>query len=473
MKQQFKQVCSALLLVLLGASSFAQEGAKLAQLRSIYEDSLAKCEWQYKEGVGDWPASYAKAIATLQAKMQRAGNLDGWSATNKELTRFKEESRITDDIIEKSPAMIRGIQRDYKNRRESYDVDRCKSIISLKDKYVARLSSLQKSLTRAGKIDEAFSVRSEIERVRKSEVVTAAEFMLADYEAARPDAGRENVIAESEPADHDDEEDEPVKQTGTVVTSGGITVYPAGALPPADTKRVYRRRSLRTSPHSPPTRSVSVGTWEMTGKKTERNGSQTITLDDSFVRLSLRTTRSGLREENVRIYLQHYTKPAGAPSKKIRPSPASVKSVELPFLDNDTVYLDFPKVTAKSVRIAGRRVTGNKHYGFIVSVYDKNGGILYQGTPVSQLRDFAGAQAPGFSSVDVVRSPAARGKTGPADFTPPPEIEINEGPLAAARREFFRALNAHRANPQDQEIKKAYDLACKEFHRVRAEQRGK
>ncbi|MBC8453477.1 hypothetical protein H8D64_00300 [PVC group bacterium] len=208
----------------------------------------------------------------------------------------------------------------------------------------------------------------------------------------------------------------------------------------------------------------------MTSKTTERDGHSKTVTDASSVRLSVRLRSNENKEENLRIYVQHYQKPANARLKRIDPSPLDAKGVELSVLDNEAIYLDFPEVTAKVVQ-QHRHVSGNKLYGFIVSIYDKNGEILYQASPVSSLRNIAKPQEPAFSGMDLRGAEAnfvENNNNKPENELPQAAIRISEGPLSDARKRFFRALNAHRANPQNQKLKDEYDEALKAFHHARA-----
>ena len=247
MKQYTKYIQFVFWAVFFVTASRLCANSELEKSQSIFEDSLAKCELRYKEGLNNWPTDYTEAISTFRAKAQQAGNLEVWSIANKELLRFEKTPKITNEIIEDSSPLIRKIQQDYKSRYDNLSLDRCKSIVLLRDKYTSHLLLLQRSLTKAGEIEEAFRIRSEIERVSKLAVVTAAEFVLADYAANTSGDRPESETLNNQGNILEKDEAEPVEQAEEVVTIAGVTVYPTGNIPPHDSKLVFKRRTLKTS----------------------------------------------------------------------------------------------------------------------------------------------------------------------------------------------------------------------------------
>jgi len=442
----------------------AQDETRLDQLRTIYETSMAKCEEEHRQRVENWPKEYAAAVAALQSRVQKAGDLNGWSATNEELIRFRTDPNITDEDIANAPQIIQQLQQEFKKRREMYDVERAKKIVDLNEKYVSYLSSLQKSLTQGGQIDQAFAVRSEISKVGTSDRVAAAKFSLADHEASSPAAPPVSpapvVTAPNKP--------QPVAaQQDVVVTASGIHVYPAGDTPPRKSGETYARKSLTRSTHSPMTRAVYVSAYERTQVSTKELGDlHTMTTSDLSVRLTVRAASEKDSLQRVRIYVQFFGKDAGSLSTRSEPAVGELRAVELPALKTDAIYLDFPAVSQESIRHR-RHTRGRKHYGYVVSVFSSEGKLLYQGASVSGLRSLAVADMPSFSDVDQLEEQQHDTGRQETRHDVPRFLKRSDAPMDAVRREFFHALNAHRANPQDVELKVKYHEALKKFEMLR------
>jgi hypothetical protein len=68
----------------------------------------------------------------------------------------------------------------YEDCTREADRRRNRGIVNLAGRYAAQLEEVKKERTRRGDIEGALGVKEEIERVRASRIVTAAEFALAD-----------------------------------------------------------------------------------------------------------------------------------------------------------------------------------------------------------------------------------------------------------------------------------------------------
>ncbi len=450
----------------LASGTLAKDETRLDQLRTIYETSMAKCEEEHRQRIENWPREYTAAVAAAQSRVQKAGDLNGWSATNEELIRFRGDQNITDGDIANAPRMIQQLQQEFKKRREMVDIDRAKKIVDLNEKYIGYLSSLQKSLTQGGEIDQAFAVRSEITRIGASDRVTSAKFSLADHEASNPDPAP--VISSPVVSPPPEPHPQPVAvQNDVVVTSSGIRVYPAGDTPPRKSGETYARKSLSRSTHSPIARAVYVSAYEHTQVSTKELGDlHTVTTTDLSVRLTVRAAHQKDSLERARVYVQFFGKDAGSLSARAEPAVGELRAVELPVLDAESIYLDFPAVSQESIR-HGRHTRGRKHYGYIVSVFSSEGKLLYQGSSVSGLRSLAVADMPSFSDVDQLEDHGQDRNIRERRRDVPRLLKHSDTPIDAARREFFRALTAHRANPQNAALKVEYREALKKFEILR------
>ncbi|MFC1463043.1 hypothetical protein ACFLQU_05505, partial [Verrucomicrobiota bacterium] len=105
----------------------------------------------------------------------------------------------------------------------------------------------------------------------------------------------------------------------------------------------------------------------------------------STIRLQVRTNRTGLMLKNQTVNIRFFTKPVGARGR-IVPRMARSGSIRLPELTSDGVYIDCAGVTTSRTSSYG-----TDFYGIVVSVYNSEGALTYQGMSAAGLRDQASA----------------------------------------------------------------------------------
>ena len=219
---------------------------ELASLRKIYEQALKKIQNDYTTREIEWPRKYVKALKVYQGEKQKKGDLEGWSAAEKEIKRFEGVRQIPEDALVAGPRDLEALQVKYRNLRASYKLTKCRKISALSGKYVDRLKSEQKKLTRAGEIEGALLVKTEMERVKSTTAVTAAEFEIALAKARKTTETKSSAII-GQPR-----EDKPPAKEKTFKAMeelpNGVTVY-RGARPSSLSGKFYKRLSLRSTRH--------------------------------------------------------------------------------------------------------------------------------------------------------------------------------------------------------------------------------
>jgi hypothetical protein len=133
---------------------------------------------QYLDAIRSLPSTHSNQLAALQKKLQDAGDLDGYLAVNKELTRFCEAVLAEPDPFEEIPEMpvaalveqpegLRTLQEKYRESCREKSEQRSKNIETLYRNYITQLETVKADLTIKGRIPEAVNVKKEIERLRK------------------------------------------------------------------------------------------------------------------------------------------------------------------------------------------------------------------------------------------------------------------------------------------------------------------
>ena len=167
-------MCILALCILSVAAHSAEKN--LAAYKAVYERELAGiAAADAKKRKAD--SVYLKALDEVRATAIRKADLATVKAAIAEKKRFQDFSNLTDEIPDKCPAAIMGVQADYRKALASAQAARDTRILALSRKYVAALKQFMISLMEAGKMDEASKVDSETTRV---------EFVMADIESRMP-----------------------------------------------------------------------------------------------------------------------------------------------------------------------------------------------------------------------------------------------------------------------------------------------
>jgi len=135
---------------------------------------------------------YETALQEVQLTAQKAADLESALAIRDELQRLRSEGALTDKHLLPAPKTLRTLQQQT--------ADRMQDLVShLVQETLPKLVEMRKSLTVAGRLDEALAVRKEIERLQDAylplvpasdTLVTPAETLLTAYAADRTRADK-------------------------------------------------------------------------------------------------------------------------------------------------------------------------------------------------------------------------------------------------------------------------------------------
>ena len=163
-------------------SASAEKPADLKALQDAYAKAIQKVESDSASAAQVLPATYMKELQRIQQSAKKAGDLEQLTAVNRELERFKTEQKVPDQPDASTPDAIKKLQIEYKAAVAKSDLEKNRKIVSATKQYLELLNSLQTSLTKNDKVNEALDVNAEIKRVKADSKVTSAEFALAASE---------------------------------------------------------------------------------------------------------------------------------------------------------------------------------------------------------------------------------------------------------------------------------------------------
>ncbi len=176
----FLAALSALVVTLTFCPSGLAQSAGPAELTALqrtfaFDDQLKKVKEQQQAATDALQLPYTKALDALQAKLQKAGDLNGLEVVAKEAARFQADGKLSTPQVSEVQPDLRAVQEKYLADTARVDLDTHLRIFALRAQYAARVAELQKRLTMAGRIQDAKAVRAEFVRVATVPDVAAAE----------------------------------------------------------------------------------------------------------------------------------------------------------------------------------------------------------------------------------------------------------------------------------------------------------
>jgi hypothetical protein len=386
----------------------ANTGGDLKSLQDQYKKAIAKIDSDAANAAQSQPATYLKELYKIQQALQKAGDLDGLTAANSELERFKSKQTVPDQPDQSLPPDIRNLQTAFKAALAKADLDKNKKLVSTTKQYVELLNSLQTSLTKAGKVDQAMDVSAEIKRVKSDPKITSAEFVVAAVDTEKQPARDESS---AQPAKDDKAGNDKANQpTGTVTTdASGATIYDGKPFPDAAAGS-FKPMKLSVSENTPGIPKLNMtamlDTENNMDKSTSAYWSRTSSSKSGNMKYVLRVTVKSANKtlvvDNAKLVVEYFAKDVAAQGRG-NPKVFDSKTVPLSKIDGArTIGVEFPEITfsSSSSRVISRYYgvmysgSGSDLYGFVVSVFDSSGTLVAQAASTSTLQKLGTTKLP-------------------------------------------------------------------------------
>jgi hypothetical protein len=175
----------AIAVVLLsGLATLAQPHPARSQ-RDLYEKRLAAIEEQHAATLANLARNYTAALARAGEALQQRGELEALLEVKAELARFERTKTVPAEEREDAPGGIGPLMARYNRARTEADGRKAEAIVKLTDSYVDYLEGMKKQLTKEGRIQDALLVKSEVDRVSRTELVAGASLAVRPEGAAR------------------------------------------------------------------------------------------------------------------------------------------------------------------------------------------------------------------------------------------------------------------------------------------------
>jgi hypothetical protein len=167
----FLPLCCALALSVCSTLAAQTPPANPVNPANLGESEVLKCEEKIASVRRDVLGKYEDALGELQLSLQKAADLEGALAVRAERSRLAQEHTLFERNYVTEPKALRAVQSQY--------VAKMQELVSqIVADALPKLVELKKSMTMAGKLDEALAVRTAIEKLQNSNVPVA-----------KPDAG--------------------------------------------------------------------------------------------------------------------------------------------------------------------------------------------------------------------------------------------------------------------------------------------
>lgn len=171
---------------------FAHSTALAAQNVNVGESEALKCEEKIASVRRDVIGKYEDALGELQATLQKAADLEGALTVRAERQRVTKEHTLFERDYVAEPKSLRALQVQHVTKMQEL-------VAQVVAEVLPKLIELKKSMTVAGKLDDAVAVRTAIEKLQNSHVpvarpeagtVVPAETLLVAYSGDRARADK-------------------------------------------------------------------------------------------------------------------------------------------------------------------------------------------------------------------------------------------------------------------------------------------
>jgi tRNA_anti-like len=163
----------------------------LGQAVNLADAEVQRCQEKIASVKRDVFGKYDDLLGELQLTFQKAGDLEGALAVRAEKDRLKTEQSLNDGDLVDEPKALRALQTQFLGKEQEL-------VGQLVREALPKLIEFKKSLTVAGKLDEALAARTAIENLQnnmpvirpQAGTVTPAEAIILAYSGDRPRADR-------------------------------------------------------------------------------------------------------------------------------------------------------------------------------------------------------------------------------------------------------------------------------------------
>ena len=174
--------------------------ANLEALRQTFDDSSGNIALEQAMTLRNLRAKYLEALETYLDRSRAQGNLEEVVALKREIATLKGEPASPATAAE--PAVLARLRSSYSSQISNANLESARKLVTLSQQYGSALERLRTALTQDDKVQDALTVKKELERLAGNRQVAEARKTVA--------RGAEAATAEkSEPAEEEEIETGP------------------------------------------------------------------------------------------------------------------------------------------------------------------------------------------------------------------------------------------------------------------------
>jgi hypothetical protein len=156
----------------------ADPAGGLPMLKRQFEAAIKETQQRGREKFESAQQKYLDAIATLEADLQDAGQLQSLITLREEKKRFEQDNDIPKSAIVSEPEGLRQLQTASRTRLQADRRDQALQIVTLGQKYMRDLAALQKALVARSDEKAVADIRAEKDNLLDNNLVREALAML-------------------------------------------------------------------------------------------------------------------------------------------------------------------------------------------------------------------------------------------------------------------------------------------------------
>jgi len=146
--------------------ALAETCAEFKAIWNVYKTNAEKINAEFQPKIDAVHQQYGKALETLKGTVQRRGDFEKTKAVIAEIERFEETKTLPSTPDEEAIAEIKTLQANAIRPFAALEKDRLSRMATLTRRYGQALEQLLSELVRAGKLDDAASVKEARERAK-------------------------------------------------------------------------------------------------------------------------------------------------------------------------------------------------------------------------------------------------------------------------------------------------------------------
>lgn len=168
--------CVVPVVLLCACCSVYAQQADLGKLKKQYDDLIQVIEAETKQAQSAILEAYTNELPSFRDKAQEAGDLDKLNAIYAEMSRAQTEQSLPTPLPDvQEVGTVAGV---YQQQAQWTKTNRAQRIVTLASYYTNRLDTLQRRLTKEGKLDDATAVQQERKVLWSLEPLAGAKSLL-------------------------------------------------------------------------------------------------------------------------------------------------------------------------------------------------------------------------------------------------------------------------------------------------------